>query len=62
VGGTPGRPAVEEGSPVIRCPWHSWEYGLRDGICVSNPSLRVRSYPVAVRDGRVFIDMGRARK
>lgn len=55
--GKPGAPSVDQQWPVLKCPWHSWEYSLRDGVCVSDPHLRVRSYPVEVRDGRVLIDL-----
>src|SRR5947209_14718373 len=40
--------------PVLRCPWHGWEFRLEDGQCLVDPKLRVRTYGVAVRDGRVF--------
>lgn len=60
LGGTPGNPTVDQKWPVLKCPWHSWEYGLRDGVCVSDPNLKIRSYAVEVRDGTVFIEMGKS--
>jgi nitrite reductase (NADH) small subunit len=51
---------VEESSPIVRCPWHGFRYRLRDGVCTVDPDLRVRSYPVAVRDGKVLVDLGQS--
>jgi nitrite reductase/ring-hydroxylating ferredoxin subunit len=50
---------VEEGSPIVRCPWHGFRYRLRDGACTVDPKLRVRSYDVVVRDDKLFVDIGR---
>jgi 3-phenylpropionate/trans-cinnamate dioxygenase ferredoxin subunit len=41
-----------EDSPVIRCPWHGWEFDLRTGRSVYNPHrMGVLTYPVALEDG-----------
>jgi nitrite reductase (NADH) small subunit len=48
---------IEQENPVIACPWHKYEFSLKDGHCLTNASLRVRSYPVTVEDGRVFVDL-----
>ena len=48
---------VEEDNPILACPWHKYEFSLKDGHCLTNAGLRVRSYPVTVEDGRVFVDM-----
>jgi nitrite reductase/ring-hydroxylating ferredoxin subunit len=49
---------LEQENPVIACPWHKYEFSLKDGHCLTNAGLRVRSYPVTVEDGRVLVDMG----
>lgn len=43
---------------LLRCPWHGWEIDLATGrpALISAPG-RVRTYPVAVRDGQVVIDL-----
>jgi 3-phenylpropionate/trans-cinnamate dioxygenase ferredoxin subunit len=43
---------------IVRCPWHGWEFDLATGEKVFDPSsrARVRTYPVAVVDGRIVID------
>jgi nitrite reductase/ring-hydroxylating ferredoxin subunit len=43
------------GEPILRCPWHGWEFDLESGRCVEEPSLRVAVYPVKVEDGRIFV-------
>jgi nitrite reductase/ring-hydroxylating ferredoxin subunit len=33
---------------VVTCPWHFWEFNVRTGEKVGEPSLRVATYPVQV--------------
>jgi nitrite reductase/ring-hydroxylating ferredoxin subunit len=42
---------------LLVCPWHAFEFGLEDGHCVSDHRLRVRTYPVEVRDGQVVVEI-----
>jgi nitrite reductase/ring-hydroxylating ferredoxin subunit/ferredoxin-thioredoxin reductase catalytic subunit len=46
---------VLEGYEVM-CPWHGWRYDVRDGT-TDHPDADVRTYPVAVRDGLVFVSV-----
>lgn len=39
---------------VLICPWHGWRYDVRTGH-TDHPDADVRTYPVAVRGGEVFI-------
>jgi nitrite reductase (NADH) small subunit len=39
----------------IACPWHGWEYDLATGECTADRRYRLRSFPVSVRDGDVFV-------
>jgi nitrite reductase/ring-hydroxylating ferredoxin subunit len=45
--------------PMVRCPWHAWEFNMRTGECLVDPKLRVRAYDVTVRDSVVYIELGR---
>lgn len=36
------------------CSWHGWRYDVRDGT-TDHPDADVRTYPVDVRDGEVFV-------
>jgi 3-phenylpropionate/trans-cinnamate dioxygenase ferredoxin subunit len=48
----PGRVELERDGEILRCPWHGWEFDLRDGRSVADPGgVRVRSYDVVVDDG-----------
>ncbi|HLY62884.1 MAG TPA: non-heme iron oxygenase ferredoxin subunit [Terriglobia bacterium] len=43
-----------EGS-VITCPWHMWEYDVRTGEKVGEPSIKVATYPVQVEGGDIKV-------
>ena len=32
----------------VTCPWHNWEYNVKTGACLTNPSAKVKSYDVKV--------------
>ncbi len=38
----------------VMCAWHGWRYDVRDGT-TDHPNADVRTYPVTVRDGEVFV-------
>jgi len=38
---------------VLRCPWHAWEFDIRNGQSFTGTKMRVKTYPVEVVDGRV---------
>ena len=33
---------------VVTCPWHSWQFNVKTGVSVNNPSACVKSYQVQV--------------
>jgi nitrite reductase (NADH) small subunit len=39
---------------AVVCPFHAYKFALRDGRGLDT-ELHVRSYPVEVRDGRIFL-------
>jgi NAD(P)H-dependent nitrite reductase small subunit len=41
----------------VTCPWHQWQFDLRDGRCRNIPGPRVPVYAVAVRDGTIWINL-----
>jgi nitrite reductase/ring-hydroxylating ferredoxin subunit len=42
---------------VIRCPLHQWEFDVDSGVSPADPArYRVRSYPVTVADGVVYLE------
>jgi nitrite reductase (NADH) small subunit len=42
---------------VIRCPWHAWEFDLQTGCSLFSEKLRVRTYPVSIREGQLWIEL-----
>jgi 3-phenylpropionate/trans-cinnamate dioxygenase ferredoxin subunit len=43
---------------VVACPSHGWRLNLMTGALVVAPEVRVETFPVQVRDGRVLVDPG----
>ena len=41
----------------VTCPWHQWQFNLKDGTCRNIPGPRVAAYGVEVRDGTVWINL-----
>ncbi len=33
---------------TVACPWHGWEYNVKDGKCSTSPSACVKTYEVKV--------------
>lgn len=41
---------------ILQCPWHGWEFDLRDGHHLAPGSrVRLRGYPVEVNGDRVLV-------
>jgi nitrite reductase (NADH) small subunit len=40
---------------ILVCPWHSAEFDITTGECLSIPGKRVRKYEVVVEGGDVFV-------
>jgi nitrite reductase/ring-hydroxylating ferredoxin subunit len=59
--GRAGDLRCDRGRPVITCPWHGWEFFVDSGSAVWNEDYRVRTYPVTVVDGRVYVSLSPAR-
>jgi NAD(P)H-dependent nitrite reductase small subunit len=41
----------------VTCPWHQWQFQLKDGVCRNIPQMRTASYPVEIRDGVIWVDV-----
>ena len=41
----------------VTCPWHQWQFELKDGKCRNIPGARVAAYPVEVREGTLWLDL-----
>ena len=58
VGARGEQPELVREGEFLSCPWHGWKMDIRTG-CSSIPAerARVRTYPVSISDGHVFVDM-----
>lgn len=41
---------------IVTCPMHGWSFDVRTGVS-TNASGRLRTFPVAVENGTVYIDI-----
>ena len=42
---------------VVACHWHMWEYNVRTGEKLGDPSLKVATYPVEVEGNDVRVQL-----
>src|SRR5215475_2485868 len=42
---------------VVTCPWHGWQFDVRDGQHQTSPRLKQPSLPVRVENGDVLVDV-----
>lgn len=42
---------------VVACPYHGWQYDVRDGSCLTNPQVRVASFPIQVVGDAVCVKL-----
>src|SRR4051812_21091507 len=40
---------------ILRCPWHEWEYDIETGESVFDPAVKIKTYPIEVRDDEVVV-------
>jgi len=53
--GEPGGVRRTREGQILRCPWHNWEFDITTGQNVADPRRRVRTYPVDIADGEVYL-------
>ena len=42
---------------VVTCPWHGWQFDVRDGQSQLSQSIRQDSISVKVENGNVYVDL-----
>jgi nitrite reductase/ring-hydroxylating ferredoxin subunit len=47
---------VEREGEILRCPWHNWAFDITDGRCLTDPAVRVKTYPVVVEGDDVVVE------
>ncbi|MDE3135038.1 MAG: Rieske (2Fe-2S) protein [Acidobacteriota bacterium] len=43
---------------VVTCPWHGWQYDVASGRVTFNPEMKLATFPVELRDGEIWVDIG----
>jgi nitrite reductase (NADH) large subunit len=46
-----------QGEPKVACPLHKKTFSLRSGSCLTDPQLNVRTYPVRVENGEIWVQL-----
>ncbi|MEY2788066.1 MAG: Rieske-like [2Fe-2S] domain, partial [Verrucomicrobiota bacterium] len=39
------------------CPLHGWAYDARSGVGITRPDKPLRSFPIRIQDGRVWVQL-----
>ncbi len=47
--------SFDESDMHIVCPWHGYEYHLKDGTHVCNPRVRLQKFNVVEKNGEVYV-------
>ena len=47
----------QKGVPKVACPQHKKTFSLKTGECLSGEALKVRTFPVRVQDGDVYLEL-----
>jgi nitrite reductase/ring-hydroxylating ferredoxin subunit len=42
---------------IVTCPWHGWQFDVRNGEHQANRSIRHTSLPVKVDGDTIFVDL-----
>ncbi len=44
---------VKEG--VLTCPWHAWQFEVKNGCLLENPEVKLQCFPVKVEGEDIYI-------
>lgn len=39
----------------LTCSWHAWEFDLKTGECFTLPEAAVKTYPVKIEGGEIYV-------
>ena len=43
--------------PKVACPFHKKTFSLQTGTCLNGDDYKIKTYPVKIEDGMVFVDI-----
>ncbi len=43
---------------IITCPAHAWRYDITTGECLNEPWAKLKSYPIEIDAGEVYVIIG----
>ena len=46
-----------ENEPKVACPFHKKTFSLKTGLCLSGDDYEIKTYPVKVENGQVFVGL-----
>ena len=47
---------MDRDGEVLRCPWHNWAFDITDGRCLSDRTVRAKTYPVVIDGDDVVVE------
>lgn len=47
----------DEDNPVIACPWHGFEYEIKTGEHVGDPTVSIPTYPVNIEADKIYLEL-----
>jgi nitrite reductase/ring-hydroxylating ferredoxin subunit len=42
---------------IVSCPWHGWQWDVRNGTALNNPSAKITTYPVKVYGDDILVEV-----
>lgn len=57
VAGEVGEYLADEEVPMLRCPWHNWEFDVRSGECQQDATKRVAVYATQVIGDEIVVEI-----
>jgi nitrite reductase/ring-hydroxylating ferredoxin subunit len=40
---------------IIQCKFHLWDFNVETACAAANPNIKIKSFPVEIQDGAIFI-------
>ncbi len=42
---------------IVTCPWHGWQFDLKNGQCLNIPHSKVEVFPLKIEEGKILIQI-----